>query len=160
MKSCCAMALSVALATPALAADCQAWKAAVEQDEGGPAMMASICASNRPDDVLLITCDDTETLSLRFLPMTGDEFPPGGDMNHKSSFAFTSGPLRAEIILHHEAMDGAMTATPRRDSDIVRILKSAGPLTVTDKSGALPAATFTLKGSSRAIGMVERACDG
>ena len=46
------------------------------------------------------------------------------------------------------------------DSDIVRILKSAGPLTVTDTSGVLPAATFTLKGSSRAIGMVERACYG
>lgn len=158
MKSCCAVVLAAALATPALAADCEAWKAGIEQDEGGPTMVASICASNRPDDALLLTCGGEDKIGLRFLPVTGDAFPPGGDMNYKSAFVFASGPLNAEITLRFEAMDGAMTATPRLDSDIVRILKSAGPLTVTDKSGVLPAATFTLKGSSKAIGMVERAC--
>ena len=154
----CAAALVVALATPTFAADCQAWRAGIEQDEGGPTMMASICAFNRPDDALLLTCGGEDKIGLRFLPMTGDDFPPGGDMNYKSAFVFSSGPLNAEVTLHFEAMDGAMTATPRRDSDLVRILKSAGPLTITDRSGVLPAVTFTLKGSSKAIGMVERAC--
>lgn len=158
MKVCCAAALAVVLATPALAGDCEAWKAGVEQDEGGPTMTASICATDRPDDVLLVTCGGEDKLSLRFLPATGDDFPPKGDMDYRASFIFASGSFSAEVALRYEAMDGAMTATPRRDSDLVRVLKSSGSLTVTDKAGVLPKATFTLKGSSAAIGKVERAC--
>lgn len=146
------------LATPALAGDCDTWKAGIEQDEGGPTMIASICAANRPDDVLLVSCWSEKELGLRFLPMTGDDFPPGGDMNYESTFIFASGLLSAEVSLHYEAMDGALTATPRHDSELVRILESKGPLTVTDKTGVLPAATFILAGSSAAIGKVERAC--
>lgn len=158
MRSCCMAGLVVALATPALAGDCDAWKAAVEQDEGGPTMTASICATNRPGDVLLITCGGEGKIGLRFVPAAADDFPPGGNMNYRASFVFSSGLLSAEITLRFEAMDGVMAATPRRDSEVVRILKSEGPLTITDKTGVLPAASFELKGSSKAIGKVERAC--
>ena len=158
MKVCYAAALALVLTRPALAGDCEAWKAAIEQDEGGPAMIASICATNRPDDVLLITCGGEDKIGLRFVPAVGDDFPPHGDMNYKAPFIFTSGPLSTEITLSYEAMDGVMTATPSREGELVRILKSAGPLTVADKTGVLPAATFQLKGSSKAIGKVERAC--
>jgi hypothetical protein len=150
--------LAAVWATPALAGDCDAWKADVEQDEGGPAMIASICATNRPDDLLLITCGGEDKIGLRLVPAVGDDFPPHGDMNYKASFVFSNGSLSAEVTLHYEAMDGVMAATPRRDSELVRILKSAGPLTVTDKTGVLPAATFELKGSSKAIDKVEQAC--
>jgi hypothetical protein len=158
MRVCCAAALAIALATPALAGDCEAWKAGLSQEEEGMMMTASICAADRPDDLLLITCGGEEKLGLRFLPATGDDFPPKGDMNYRASFVFASGELSAEISLRYEAMDGAMTATPRRNSDLVRVLKSAGPLTITDKTGVLPTETFDLKGSSKAIGKVEKAC--
>lgn len=158
MKVCCAAVLAVVLATPALAGDCEAWKAGLEQEEEGMMMTASICATDRPDDLLLITCGGEDKLGLRFLPTTGDDFPPKGDMNYRASFIFASGALSAEVTLRYEAMDGALTATPRRDSDLIRVLKSSGWLTVTDKAGVLPKATFTLKGSSAAIGKVERAC--
>lgn len=158
MKVCCAAALAVVLATPALAGDCEAWKAGVEQDEGGPTMTASVCAANRPDDLLLITCGGEDKIGLRLVPAVADDFPPHGDMNYKAPFVFSNGSLSAEITLRYEAMDGVMAGTPRRDSELVRILKSAGPLTVTDKTGVLPATTFELKGSSKAIGKVERAC--
>jgi hypothetical protein len=59
-------------------------------------------------------------------------------------------PLRRE--------DDVTAARPSRDGDLVRVLKSAGPLSVTDKAGVLLPATFSLKGSSKAIGKVERAC--
>ena len=158
MKVCYAAALAAVLATPALAGDCDAWKAAVEQDEGGPTMTASICATNRPDDALLITCGGEDKIGLRLVPATSDNFPPGGDMNYQATFVFASGSLSDEATLHYEAMDGVMVTTPRRDSALVRILKSPGPLTVTDKTGVLPTVTFELKGSSKAIGKVERAC--
>ncbi|WP_251727163.1 hypothetical protein [Pleomorphomonas sp. NRK KF1] len=158
MRTGCTAMIAIVLATPALADDCDAWKAGIEQDEGGPAMTASICAADRPDDLLLITCGGENKLGLRFLPMTGDEYPPGGDMNHESKFVFASETLSAKVTLRYEAMDGAMTATPRRDSELVSVLKASGPMTVTDATGILPAATFSLKGSSRAIGRVERAC--
>lgn len=158
MKTCYAAAFVIVMATPALADDCEAWRAGLEQDEGGQMMTASICASDRPDDVLLVTCGGEDKIGLRFLPATGDDFPPRGDMNYRASFVFTSGPLSAEVTLRYEAMDGALAATPRRDGDLVRGLKSAGPLTIGDKTGVLPKATFTLKGSSAAIGKVERAC--
>lgn len=151
-------ALVAALTTPALAGECEAWTAGLEPDEGGMMMTASICATDRPDDLLLITCGGEDKIGLRFLPTTSDDFPPRGDMDHKSVVVFTSGQLSAEITLRYEAMDGAMTATPRRDSELVRVLKSAGPLTVTDRAGLLSPTTFTLKGSSKAIGKVERAC--
>lgn len=160
MKTLGIVVVAALLAAPALAGDCETWKAAIEPDEGGPAMIASICASDRPDDVLLVSCWSEDQIGLRFLPMTGDEFPPGGDMNYESAFVFANGALSAEVALRYEAMDGALTATPSRDSDLIRILKSAGWLTVTDKTGVLPTATFTLKGSSAAIGKVERACSG
>lgn len=160
MKLCLAIASVVILATPALAGQCDAWTAGLEPDEGGPTMTASVCEANRPDDLLLITCGGEDKIGLKLLSTAGAgaDFPPHDDMDYRSSFVFASGPLRAEVTLRYEAMDGAMTATPRRDSDLVRILKSAGPLTVTDKAGLLPAATFALKGSSKAIGRVERAC--
>ena len=153
------MAVAVALlATPALAGDCDGWKAGLEQEEEGMMMTASICAIDRPDDMLLITCGGEGKLGLRFVPTMSDDFPPGGDMNYRSDFVFASGSLSAEVTLRYEAMDGVLAATPRRDSDLARILKSAGPLTVTDKAGLLPKATFALKGSSKAIGKVEKAC--
>ncbi|MCM5559005.1 hypothetical protein [Pleomorphomonas sp. JP5] len=150
--------VGVVWAAPALAGDCDSWKAGLEQEEEGMMMTASICAIERPDDMLLITCGGEGKLGLRFVPALNDDFPPGGDMNYRSAFVFTSGSLSAEVALRYEAMDGVLAATPRRDSDLVRILKSAGPLSVTDKAGILPKATFTLKGSSNAIGKVERAC--
>ena len=158
MKVCCAAMVTIVLASPALAGDCEAWKAGLEQDEGGMMMTASICATDRPDDLLLVTCGGEGKIGLRFLPATGDDFPPNSDMNYRAPFVFASGSLSAEIVLRYEAMDGALTATPHRDSALVRILKSAGPLIVTDKTGVLPTVTFELKGSSRAIGKVERAC--
>ena len=158
MKICCAAMLAAIVATPTLAAECGAWTAGVEPDEGGPTMIASVCAAGRPDDLLLITCGGEDKIGLRLVPSVGDDFPPGGDMTYQAAFVFTSGPLSAEVTLHYEAMDGIMAATPRRDSALVGILKSAGPLTVTDKTGVLPTATFTLKGSSKAISKVERAC--
>ncbi len=158
MKVCCAVAIAIGLATPAWAGDCEAWKAGLEQEEEGMMMTASICATDRPDDLLLITCGGEDKIGLRLVPAVGDDFPPHGDMNYKAPFVFSNGSLSAEIILRYEAMDGVMAGTPRRDSELVRILKSAGPLTVTDKTGVLPATTFELKGSSKAIGKVERAC--
>lgn len=158
MKVCCVAMVTIVLATPALAGDCEAWKAGLEQDEGGAMMTASICATDRPDDILQITFGGEDKLGLRFLPATGDDFPPKGDMSYRASFVFASGPLSAEVTLRYEAMDGALAATPRRDSDLVRILKSSDALTITDKTGVLPTATFELKGSSKAIGKVERAC--
>lgn len=153
------MAVVVAvLAGPALAGDCDSWKAGLEQEEEGMMMTASICAIDRPDDMLLIGCGGEGKLGLRFVPAMNDDFPPGGDMNYRSAFVFTSGSLTAEVVLRYEAMDGVLAATPHRDSDLAHILKSAGPLNVTDKVGVLPKATFTLKGASKAIGKVERAC--
>lgn len=153
-----AAAFIAILAAPAMAGDCDRWKAGMEQDEGGPTMTASICATNRPDDVLLITCGGEDKIGLRFVPATADDFPPHGDMNYTAPFIFTSGSSSAEVTLRFEAMDGVMAATPRRDSEIAKMLKSAGPLTITDKTGVLPAAIFELKGSSKAIEKVERAC--
>jgi hypothetical protein len=53
MKLFCLPALLAA--ARALATDCHAWRAGIEPDEGGPAMVASICAADRPDDLLPIT---------------------------------------------------------------------------------------------------------
>lgn len=159
MRARCVTALvAVLAATPAFAGSCGLWKAGMEQDEGGAMMVASICATNRPDDVLLVTCGGEGKLGLRFLPATGEDFPPDGNMDYRAPFVFSSGSVSEEISLRLEAMDGALTATPRRDSIVVRMLKSQGPLSLTDKTGLLPSAIFELNGSSKAIEKVERAC--
>jgi hypothetical protein len=158
MKTICMAALVALLAAPALAGECGAWKAGIDMDEGGPTMVASICAAGQPEAWLSVTCGGKGKVGLRFEPATGDDFPPGGDLNYRPTLVFSSGPLKAEISVRYEAMDGALAARPNRDSDLVRVLKSAGPLAVADKAGRLPIATFSLKGSSQAIGKVERAC--
>lgn len=158
MKTLCVAMLFVAVAAPALAADCGVWTAGMSDEEGGPTMVASVCGTDRPDDVLNITCGGEGKLGLRLVPSIGDDYPPGGNMEYRAPFVFSDGTTSAKITLHFEAMDAAMAATPKRDSDIVRLLKSKGPLTVTDKTGVLPPVIFDLKGSSKAIGKVERAC--
>jgi len=154
----CLAALFAAVTAPALAGDCGAWTAGMSEEEGGPTMVASVCGTNRPDDVLNITCGGEGKLGLRLVPSIGDDYPPGGNMEYQAPFVFSDGTTSAEITLQFEAMDAVMAATPNRDSDIVRLLKSKGPLTVTDKTGVLPSVTFELKGSSKAIGKVENAC--
>lgn len=158
MKTLCLTALLVAAAAPALAADCGAWTAGMSEEEGGPTMVASICGSDRPDDMLLITCGGEGKLGLRLVPSIAGDYPPGGNMEYQAPFVFSDGTTSAEITLQFEAMDAVMVANPNRDSDIVRLLKSKGPLTVTDKTGVLPPVTFELKGSTKAIGKVENAC--
>lgn len=145
-------------ATSALAEDCSRWSAGLQPDEGGDVMMASVCADGRPDDLLIITCGGEGKLGLRLVPSVADGFPPGDDMEYHSAFSFSDGTASADIDLRFEAMDAVMAARPNRDSDLVRLLKAKGPLTVTDLAGVLPTYTFPLAGSTKAIGKVERAC--
>lgn len=145
-------------ASAALAEDCSRWSAGLSTEEEGVVMVASVCADGRPDDVLIITCGGEGKLGLRLLSSVEGTFPPGDNMEYHSAFSFSDGTDKAEIDLRYEAMDGAMTATPNRDSDLVRLLKAKGPLTVTDLSGVLPTSTFPLAGSTKAIGKVEGAC--
>ena len=150
--------VSLALAAPALAEDCGSWSAGLQEEEEGTTMVASVCAAGHPDDLLIVTCGGEGKLGLRLVPSVGDGFPPGGAMDYHSAFSFADGAASAMIDMHYEAMDGVMAARPDRDSDLVRLLKAKGPLTVTDLSGALPTYTFPLAGSTKAIGKVERAC--
>lgn len=47
---------TICMAAPALAGECDAWKAGIDMDEGGPTMVASICAAGRPEAWLSVTC--------------------------------------------------------------------------------------------------------
>jgi hypothetical protein len=144
--------------TQAAAGSCETWTAGTSDEEEGPTMLASACAMAHHDDALNVSCGGEGKVKLTYLPAVGDDYPPGGDMNYKAMFEFRAGDTVDLVTFRYQEMDGALVAWPRRDSDLVAMLKWLGPVTVTDTTGVLPRRVFSLKGSAAAIEKVERGC--
>src|SRR4051794_21623224 len=92
----CALLL---LTVPASAAG---WTAGMEEDEGGPVMMASVEGEGAGDfpPMLLMSCGDE--VGLRYL-MTGDV----GGPNETDDFLFSTESDEIKLHMQYEEMDGA-----------------------------------------------------
>ena len=144
--------LILALATlPAHAASCS-WSAAMEEDEGGSVMTASVCGGAKADAHLMLTCFAKPVLSYDLGP-SGPQLEPG----ISADFTFKAGGKSVTRTLQLEAMYNYFTAElPDAKDPLLALLRGKGEVTVSaDKYGE---AAFPLKGSGPAIGKVLAQC--
>ena len=137
------------------AALAEGWTAQMEEDEGGPAMVASITA---PADggvtpELRLMCAGSEGVMLRYLT-AADTVSPGSE----ADFRFENENSQITAHMQYEDMDGAFAAYFPPTDKMVEFLKTGEEVFISEASGNYPAQTFPLKGSSKAIDALLRTC--
>ncbi|MGV3551929.1 hypothetical protein [Rhizobium sp.] len=149
----------------ALAMQCDRWTASMEEDEGGPRMMASICAqasSSVPEaqHALFFQCAGKDALSIRYLPFTSGDYPPGGNEEYKSKVEFSLNQEMFTLDAHFEGMDGALVMELDTKKASLNALMAQKKITLTDvNSDKVPSATFTLKGAKKALEKLIKTCE-
>jgi hypothetical protein len=140
------------LPSPALA---DGWTAQMEEDEGGPVMVASITASadGNITPELRLMCAGSEGVMLRYLT-AADTVSPGSEAN----FLFENENSQITEHMQYEDMDGAFAAYFPPTDKMIEFLKTGDEVFISESSGNYPAQTFPLKGSSKAIDTLLKTC--
>ena len=137
--------------TPTRAADACGWSAQMEEDEGGPVMVASSCESDTESGpAFRLFCGN-----IRY---NGNGLGMGANPPESSTLVLTSGgkSLAADVVF--EEMDGAFAAYVELGGPIVSLLKTGNEVGVTLKGTDLPSRMVSLKGSTAAIDKLIAAC--
>ena len=147
--------LLMALPFPAVAGQCDHWTASMQEDEGGPVMMANICApAGKTNHELLMNCGGEGKLSIRYLPA---EFLPAVS-GYKTDIEFSFDQEMFTRPAQYEEMDGALVVDIDIDSPFFSVLQSQKQMMLSDTAGKAPGATFTLKGSKAALAKLIATC--
>ena len=150
------LALCLALfMLPAAAYAADGWVAQMEEDEGGPVMVASVSGEPVGDvtPMLRIMCAGDEGVDLRYQPAT--ETP---ESVSEADFNFENESTKATKHMQFEEMDGAFAAYFPQKDPIIKLLETGDEVFVSESGGNYPAQSFGLKGSSKAIGTVLKDC--
>ena len=140
--------------TPAAAASCTRWTASVQEDEGGPAMTATVCANDAGGaPALVLQCG--APLDLRY--DLGDK---AGDLEPgiTAKFTFTAGTASLTRQLDLEAMDNMFTTELAPGDALLAMLQSGHEVSIADAAGKYGASRFSLDGSRAAIAKVKASC--
>jgi len=137
------------------AAFADGWTAGMQEDEGGEVMVAQVLAAPQGDITpsLVMMCGDTGQVDLRYSMPIGD-----GEPASEADFLFENESSQAKLHMRFEEMDGAYAAYVPEADPIVKLLQTGDEVFVSESSGNYPAQTFTLKGSSKAITALLKAC--
>ena len=149
--------LALSLTLMASAASAAGWESGMQEDEGGPTMMAWVYGAEGGDvpPELRMFCGDQ--ISLRY----GQGALPGGEpepMLEPMEFTFVFGDDIIAVEMQYEEMDGMYAAYVPTDAIIIGYLRSKDGVAVDAPSGPWPVQEFTLEGSSRAIAALLRTC--
>lgn len=145
--------LSVA---PAMAQEtCTNWTAGMQEDEGGPVFTASACATDRPDAYLSLTCSSGQVY-LRYDLAAGAERLP--DLGEQTDVDFTFGVSTQRLAMSYEEMDGRHAGDVPANGPLMALMKSGEGLSIVDADGRYPVHTFSLVGSSAALGKLVAQC--
>jgi hypothetical protein len=133
------------------------WTAQMQDDEGGPVMVASVAGdpNGNMTPMLEIECAGKQGVMLRYLASTEQGAP-----DDKSSFLFENESKQATLEMVYEDMDGAFAAYFARNAAILDLLENGPDVTVSDSSGNFPAEAFSLQASTKAIAKVLKGCSG
>jgi hypothetical protein len=149
--------LLMSLPLSAIAAECDHWTASIGPDEDGDVMMASICApAGDATHEILVRCAGPDSLWIRFIPTAPTGYPPTPDYNTKLEFSMDREKFTEPA--QYEDMDGAMAMNPEINTPLVSALQSQKEVKVSDTTGKVPGATFTLKGARAALAKVIATC--
>jgi hypothetical protein len=151
------------LGTAALAAECDRWEAAIQEEEVGPVMTASICAESTegtPETrhYFLIQCAGQGSLWMRYLPFAEHNYPPGGDQGFNTDIKFSLGPDAFTEPARYEDMDGAMAMDTTVDAPLLSAMKREKQLIISERNDKVPGVTVTLNGAREALDKLIKAC--
>jgi hypothetical protein len=151
------------LGSTAMAQQCDRWEASMEEDEGGPTMMASICARTASSDpaeqhFILVQCGPDDAVSIRYLPFAGASYPPGGNEEYKTKIELSLAKEKFTVDAHYEAMDGALVMDSVNKSLVTVLLKQKRFMLSDVNSDKVPVVTFTLNGAKQAFEKLMKTC--
>jgi hypothetical protein len=147
--------LAVPFALIASTAFAAGWESGMQEDEGGPVMMAWVFAGegNAPPELRMF-CGDQ--VSLRYGQVASEGAAPILD---PVSVTFDFGDDVIALDMQYEDLDGMYAAYFPADSLIIGFLRSQQTVAVDLPSGPWPVQEFTLAGSSKAIAAVLKSCN-
>jgi len=151
--------LLLALPLPAAADECNHhWSAGMQEDEGGPVMMADICTATAGGTAtLLVSCGEPGKLSARLLFNDSTAYAPT-DPEFKTKLEFAADDVKAPLEAHNEEMDGAMVVDIDRTSPLAAALTAKKALSIRDLGGKVTAVNFSLAGSKSAFAKLTATC--
>jgi hypothetical protein len=146
--------LALALIALPAAAHAEGWTAQMQEDEGGPVLVASVTAEAVGDftPTLRLLCDG-DTLVLRY-EMASQDGAPGS----AGDFRFENEHDQVTLHMLYEAMDGAFAAYVPLTDPVIPLLETGADLFISETGGNYPAQSFSLEGSTRAIETVLEQC--
>ena len=153
--------LSLAILPAALIATASmgaGWESGMQEDEGGPVMMAWVYGAEGGEvpPELRMMCGDQVNLRYGQGAMPEGESEP---ITEPVGFTFDFGDDVISIDMQYEEMDGMYAAYFPTDALIVGYLRSKDSVAVDAPSGPWPVQEFTLEGSSKAIAAVLKSCN-
>jgi hypothetical protein len=148
------LCLALLLPTTAFAAD-GSWTAAMEDDEGGPAMVASVtgAADGNVMPTLRMMCAGDQGVALRYA-MASDEGQPGGE----ADFMFENEHDQITRHMVFEDEDGAFAAYFPPADPLIKLLETGQDVFISEATGNYPNQDFPLDGSTKAIAAVVKGC--
>lgn len=149
------LAVMVSLCGGVSAALADGWTAQMEEDEGGSTMVASVTAAPVGDVTpeLFLMCAGSEGLNLRYIS-SADTVAEGSE----ADFSFENENTKLTKHMKLEEMDGAFAAYFKPSDPMVAFLQTGDEVFISEASGNYPAQTFSLTGSSKAIGKLLKTC--
>ena len=133
------------------------WTAQMEEDEGGPVMVASVEADDAGGGTLVpllrLMCGGSGEFALRYETST-----EGSAIGSEADFLFENETAQLTRHLIFEEMDGAFAGYFPVTDPLLALLRAGANVTVSEASGNLPTQAFSLKGSSKAIATLLKHC--
>ena len=146
--------VALTIATASLGAG---WESGMQEDEGGPVMMAWVFGAQGGDVPPELRMFCGSQVSLRY---GQGALPEGAEpILDPVSFTFDFGDDMLSLDMQYEEMDGMYAAYIEPDALILGFLRSEDSVAVDAPSGPWPVQDFTLQGSSKAIAAVLKTCD-
>lgn len=152
-----ALGMAGPVVSPVIAQEfaCTTWTVGMVEDEGGQALTAQACSTDRPDAYITVTCGN-DTAGLRFDLAAGAEASPQPNETTEVTFSTTTDAVTVQM--RYEEYDGYFATYPRPNDPLIQLLKAGDALTITDVPGVYPVKHFSLKGSSAALGKLVANC--
>jgi hypothetical protein len=147
--------LCIALCLLPHAALAAAWTAQMEEDEGGPVMVASVTGEADGDlqPMLRMMCAGSDGINLRY-EMASDAGSPGSE----ADFRFENEHDEATLHMVYEDMDGAFAGYFPPTDPMIALLQNGKDVFISETAGNYPAQSFSLKGSTKAITALLKTC--
>ncbi len=135
--------------------NCTAWVTDMQEEEGGPVLMAHVCSDDPSETWLAITCYEGKLWIDHDLAL-GSSKEANSDEIAYVEFV-TDGGIET-VPMRFQEMTAFFSGEAPANGKLVELLKTQESLMIRDKAAAYPARTYSLKGSSAALTKLVSAC--